>query len=141
MKVKTVRQLSKAFIVLSALALCLVSLMAFYDPQLVMNPVQIKLSNNDAYSAIRGIYGGAGASIVLLLIYLLICHVRLGLGFLCALWGFHTLSRLITIAVQGPLGRFGIIWLMIEFLLFSIALTLYLACKRKTPLDQPLIKH
>lgn len=132
MKMKAVRRLSKAFIVFSALALCSVSLTAFYDPQLIMDHVQIKLSNNDAYSAMRGVYGGVGASIVLLLIYLVICHVRLGLGFLCALWGFYTISRLITIAVQGPLGRFGLVWLTIEFLLFSISLTLYLACKRKT---------
>jgi hypothetical protein len=72
MKMKTIRGLSKAFIVFSALALCSVSLTAFYDPQLIMDPVKVKLSNNDAY---------------------------------------------------------------------SIALTLYLACKRKTPMDQPLIKH
>ena len=138
MKMKTVRAFSKVFIVCSALAFCSVSLTAFYDPQLVMNTVQVKLPNNDAYSSIRGIYCGAGGSIVLMLIYLVICHVRLGLGFLCALWGFHTISRLITIAAQGPLSQFGTSWLLIESFLFIISLTLFFATKRKIPNKQTI---
>lgn len=116
---------SNCFIVLSALSLLSVSIMAFHNPQAVMDLVQVKLTNNDAYSSIRGVYGGVGITICISLFYLLKNNVKLGLLFLSMLWGFYACSRITTIIIEGTLGSFGSQWLMIESLLFLIGFTLY----------------
>lgn len=121
---------AKAFIGLSALSLLSVSVMAFYNPQDVMNLVDVKLSNTDAYSSIRGVYGGAGLSITLLLVYLFKNNVRLALGFLATLWGLYALSRIITVMAEGALGAFGSQWLFIESTLFIIAMILLLLSRK-----------
>lgn len=43
--------------------------MAFGDPQAVMDLVLVKLDNTDAYSSIRGVYGGVGIAILGVLLY------------------------------------------------------------------------
>lgn len=112
---------SKGFIMVSALALLFVSLMAFNDPQQVMDLVQVKLTNTDAYSSIRGVYGGVGMTLVLLLIYWMFRDIRTGLASLALLWGFYVLSRVLTWLLNGPLNAFGRQWLGIESLLFIVA--------------------
>ena len=123
---------SKAFIGISALSLLSVSVMAFYNPQDVMNLVDVKLGNTDAYSSIRGVYGGAGLSITLLLVYLFKNNVRLALGFLAMLWGLYAFSRIITVMAEGALGAFGNQWLLIESVLFIIAMILLLLSRKFT---------
>ena len=120
-----INALSKGFILLSALALFCVSLMAFTNPQSVMDLVRTKLNNTDAFNSIRGVYGGVSATIIIALIYLLRNNVALGLAFLAILWGLYALSRTITIFVEGGLGEFGSTWLIIESILCIIALLLY----------------
>lgn len=128
MKTNTIVSLAtKSFIVLSALCLLAVSIMAFNNPQTVMNLIQVKLTTTDAYSSIRGVYGGVGITIFISLLYLLKNDVRLALLFLCMLWGFYACSRICTIVIEGKLGNFGSQWLLIESILFIIALVLYLA--------------
>lgn len=119
--------LSRGFMGLSALSMLMVSLMAFADPQSVMDLVQVKLDNTDAFSSIRGVYGGVGLTLFITIVYLLWKDVKLGLTFLCLLWGLYTLSRIITIFVEGSLGAFGSQWLIIESCFFAIAITLSLA--------------
>jgi hypothetical protein len=126
---KTIKIISKSFIIFSALSLSSISIMAFLNPQSVMDLVQVELPNNDAFSSIRGVYGGVAATIVFTLIYLLLHNVKLGLGFLTLLWGFYALSRVITILVEGPLGTFGSTWLVLESIFFAIAISLFLAYK------------
>lgn len=121
---------SGVLIVFSALSLLMVSLMAFFSPQMVMDLVQVKLPNNDAYSSIRGVYGGVGLTIVISLVYLLVKDKKAGLGFLTMLWGFYALSRIITLLHEGPLGAFGSKWLSIESVLF-ICSVLLLAIYRR----------
>jgi len=116
---------SNCFIVLSALSLLSVSIMAFHNPQAVMDLVQVKLTNTDAYSSIRGVYGGVGITICISLFYLLKNNVQLGLLFLSMLWGFYACSRITTIIIEGTLGNFGSQWLAIESILFLIGFTLY----------------
>ena len=118
---------AKGFILLSALSLLSVSLMAFASPQAVMDLVQVKLGNTDAYSSIRGVYGGVGMTLVISLIYLMLKDVRKGLAFLMLLWGFYALSRILTIFTEGSLGAFGTQWLVIESVFFLIAATLFMA--------------
>jgi hypothetical protein len=103
--------------------------MAFLNPQAVMDLVQTKLLNTDAYSSIRGVYGGVGLCLVIHLIYLLTKNVKMALGFLCMLWGFYALSRAITILADGPLGSFGNQWIVIESGFFIIALVLFTLTK------------
>jgi hypothetical protein len=115
---------ASVLIIFSAFSLFMVSAMAFFNPQMVMDLVQVKLPNNDAYSSIRGVYGGVGITIVISLIYLLRNDKKAGLSFLAMLWGFYALSRIITIINEGSLGAFGTQWLGIESILFVCSLAL-----------------
>lgn len=120
-----------ALIIFSAFSMLMVSLMAFSNPQSVMDLVQVKLPNNDSYSSIRGIYGGVGMVIVIQLIYLAIKDRKKGLVFLTLLWGFYAFSRLVTIIAEGPLGDFGTQWLSIESTMFLLSLALYFLYKEQ----------
>ncbi len=118
--------IAKLFIGFSALSLLSVSLMAIVNPQSVMDLVQVKLNNTDAFSSIRGVYGGVGLTLVITLVYLMINNVKLGLGILSLLWGFYAISRALTILVEGPLGSFGTQWIITETILFTIAVILFI---------------
>jgi hypothetical protein len=121
---------SKGFILLSAISLLSVSLMAFSNPQSVMDLVQVQLTTTDALSSIRGVYGGVGLTLVISLLYLLRSDVQKGLLFLCLLWGLYAASRIITIVADGTLGAFGQQWLVIESVFFCIAVTLVVLQKK-----------
>lgn len=133
-KEKLVRAAAIAFIVFSAFCLLMVSLMAFVNPQSVMDLVSVKLTNNDAYSSIRGIYGGVGMTIVISLIYMIQKNIKDALLFLTLLWGFYALCRLITILVEGPLGDFGMQWIVTESVLCGLAVLLLESYKRLKPI-------
>lgn len=124
MKTKLYRYASIAFIALSVLSILSVSIMAFISPQQVMDLVQVNLGNNDAFSSIRGVYGGVGISICVVIIYLSYQSLVKGLSFLSLFWGMYALSRIITIFIEGSLGSFGKQWLMIECIFALIALML-----------------
>ena len=108
----------------SSLSILMVSIMALVNPQQVMDLVQVKLGNTDAFSSIRGVYGGVGITIVTALLYYTIKDIRRGLQFVALLWGSYAVSRIITSLVEGPLGAFGTQWLVIESSLCMIALLL-----------------
>jgi hypothetical protein len=131
-KVIILKIASKGFVLLSSLSLLSVSIMAFMDPQSVMNLVNVQLTNTDAFSSIRGVYGGVGLTIFLSLIYLLNRNVSYALGFLVLLWGSYAISRTITIFAEGALGAFGTQWLVIESVFFIIALALLQLNTKKT---------
>ncbi|CCH01067.1 hypothetical protein FAES_3058 [Fibrella aestuarina BUZ 2] len=126
----TLKRSAQGFILLSALALLSVSLMAFFNPQSVMDLVQVKLTNTSAISSIRGAYGGVGLTLFISLLYLMVRHIAKGLAFLSLLWGCYALSRTITILADGALGAFGQQWLLIESAFCLIALSLLWANQR-----------
>jgi hypothetical protein len=117
---------SRGFITLSAISLVYVAALALWNPQAVMDLVGVKLVNNDAISSIRGVYGGVGFTIFFTLVYLAIYQVEKGLGFLTIFWGFYSISRLITLLVDGSLGSFGTTWLWTETMFCIIGLSLFL---------------
>lgn len=121
-----IKGVSTAFILVCAFSLVSVSVMAFLNPQSVMDLVAVSLTNTDAFSSIRGVYGGAGMAMVILLIYLMRRNQQTALFFLSLLWGMYALSRGITIFVEGPLGDFGSQWIVIETCLFVIAVVLFM---------------
>ncbi|HET7899235.1 MAG TPA: DUF4345 domain-containing protein, partial [Flavisolibacter sp.] len=121
---KLIRGLSKGFLLLSGFCLLSVSVMAFSNPQAVMNLVGVRLTNNDAISSIRGVYGGVGLTLFLTLLYTLRKNVKEGLALLSILWGLYAASRVITIVNEGALGAFGRQWLSIESLFFVAAVVL-----------------
>jgi hypothetical protein len=123
-KQKLLNVLSIVLVLFSAFSILMVSIMAMLSPQKVMDLVQVSLTNNDALSSIRGVYGGVGLTITCSLVYLSIKDVRKGLAFTSILWGSYAASRLITLLVDGPLGAFGTQWLTIESLLFVVAIGL-----------------
>ncbi|HEY0108893.1 MAG TPA: DUF4345 domain-containing protein [Fibrella sp.] len=118
------KRAAQGFILLSGLALLSVSVMAFSNPQSVMDLVGVKLTNTDALSSIRGVYGGVGVTLFISLLYLMVRDVHKGLAFLSLLWGFYALSRTLTVYADGPLGAFGRQWLLIESVFCMIALLL-----------------
>ncbi|MFC5412895.1 DUF4345 domain-containing protein [Larkinella bovis] len=124
------KRAAQGFILLSALALLSVSIMAFSNPQSVMDLVHVQLTNTDAFSSIRGVYGGVGLTIFISLLYLMVRDVTKGLAFLSLLWGFYALSRAITIFAEGALGAFGRQWLVTESVLFVLAVGLWWATTR-----------
>jgi len=123
---------SIVLILFSALSLLYVSAMAIVSPQAVMDLVQVTLPNNDAYSSIRGVYGGVGLTIVISLVYLAFKDATKGLVFLTMLWGFYALSRLLTMSAEGALGDFGKQWLTIESTLCLLSITLLALRRRST---------
>lgn len=133
-KSKSLRVVSKGFILLSGVSLLSVSLMAFNNPQAVMDLVAVKLTNTDAYSSIRGVYGGVGLTLFITLLYTMRKNLLEGLGLLSLLWGFYAFSRMMTVVKDGALGAFGNQWLGIETSFFLIAITLYFLNKRTEPM-------
>lgn len=121
---KAIKIASRTFIVFSCLSLGYVSILAFTNPQAVMDLVNVSLPNNDAISSIRGIYGGVGLTVVISLLYLAFTDVKKGLIFLSMFWGLYAFSRLITIMVDGGLGAFGNQWLLVESVFCLLGLTL-----------------
>jgi nitrate reductase gamma subunit len=65
---------TRIYLGVSLLSLLSVSMMALFDPQSVMDLVDVQLGNTDALSSIRGVYGGVGITICLSILYLLIKH-------------------------------------------------------------------
>jgi hypothetical protein len=118
---------ARGFILFSAFSLVYVAILALWNPQAVMDLVQLKLTNTDAISSIRGVYGGVGITIFITLVYLGINHIEKGLAFLSIFWGSYSFSRITTIIVDGALGSFGTNWLWIEsiFCLIGISLILF----------------
>lgn len=122
---------SSGFIILSAVSLLSVSMMAFFSPQAVMDLVQVQLPNTDAFSSIRGVYGGVGLTIFIQLVYLLRKNKLQALVFLSIFWGAYAFSRITTIFAEGRLGTFGTQWLYTELFFCAIAITLYVMLKRR----------
>ena len=125
MNSKKLRVTNSVFIGFSALSLLSVSIMAFLNPQSVMDLVAVKLNNTDAFSSIRGVYGGAALAMVIFLVSAMKHQQKTALFFLTLLWGLYAISRAITILVEGPLGDFGTQWIITETILFTIAVLLY----------------
>lgn len=117
-------RLAAALLYFSALCILMVAGMAFVNPQDVMNLVQVSLPNNDAYSSIRGVYGGVGLAVTAVIVYGALRNRILGLIFIAILWGAYAFSRMITSVVEGPLGAFGTQWLYTETALCLLALLL-----------------
>jgi hypothetical protein len=112
-------------VAISALGVGMVSAMAFVDPQGVMDLVQVDLGNTDAYSSIRGVYGGVGATLLVVMLVLARRDLRAAMGFLGLFWGMYAASRILTIYKDGALGDFGNQWLVIESVLCCVSLLVY----------------
>lgn len=125
-KVKILNIASVILIGLTALAVLMVSVQAFVSPQSVMDLVQVKLSNTDAFSSIRGVYGGIGLLIFIQLVYLAVKNQQQGLIVVALFGGLYAVSRTITIFSEGSLGAFGRQWLYTEAFLCVTALSLLL---------------
>ena len=121
-------------IVISAISMGMVSAMAFLDPQSVMDLVQVELANTDAYSSIRGVYGGVGVTLLVVLLVLARRDRSEAMGFLGLLWGMYALSRVMTIAMEGALGAFGSRWILIETVLCAASFAVYIALRQRKPM-------
>lgn len=117
----------RSYVLFSTLCLIYVAYMGITDPVGVMNLVNTPLNNNDAISSIRGIYGGVGLLLCGMFIYLFYTDVTKAVFVLLLFWMVYALSRIITIATDGPLGDFGTQWLFIESILAALGSILWLA--------------
>ncbi len=132
---KVILLISKVYVLLSAFSLLSVSIMAFQNPQAVMDLVAVKLTNPDAYSSIRGVYGGVGVTIFISLLYTMRKNLLESLGLLTIFWGLYAVSRIMTIFNEGRLGAFGNQWLMIEVFFCGLAVLLLLLNRRTSAKD------
>ena len=123
-KINFLQPASATVIVITALAILLVSIEALVNPQAVMDLVQVKLTNTDAVSSIRAVYGGIGVLLVVQLVYLLYTNQMLGLVMVALFGGLYAGSRLLTIIKEGSLGAFGTQWLYTEATLCATAVVL-----------------
>ena len=114
----------------SAMGTLSVSIMALFDPEGVMAMVRTPLENTDAYSSIRGAFGGVGITLSVVMAWVFRRDRTTGVGFLALFWGNYALCRTLTIAMDGPLGAFGNQWIGIESGLALCALIVY-ALRRK----------
>ncbi len=108
----------------------MVSLMAFANPQSVMDLVGTPLPTLDAYSSIRGMYGGVNAVIVFCLVYLLVTDRRKSLALVALLAGMYATCRLVSMAVEGMPGAFAFNWLIIEGSISLLAILLLVVQRR-----------
>ena len=131
---KLILSIAKGYVLLSAFSVLAVSVMAFQSPQAVMDLVSVKLTTNDSFSSIRGVYGGVGVTLFIALVYTLRKNILESLGLLVTLWGMYAVCRVITLFTEGPLGSFGNQWLAIEvsFCMIAVALLLLITPKRLT---------
>lgn len=127
---KGVKIASITFVIFTMLTTIYVSILTMINPQATMNLVDVQLTNTDAMSSIRGVFGGVGITIVVLLLFFITSDVKKGVSFLVIFWGMYALSRLITIVIDGGLGDFGTQWLQIESVMFVIAIVLMLLNKK-----------
>ncbi len=128
-----------AIVLISALGTLSVSLMALVDPQGVMAMVHTPLDNTDAYSSVRGVFGGVGLTLAAIMVWVFRRDRTAGLGFIALFWGNYALCRALTIAMDGPLGAFGGQWIVIETMLALAALALYVVRKRAVKVHQDLV--
>lgn len=128
-----------AIVLISALGTLSVSLMALVDPQGVMAMVHTPLDNADAYSSVRGVFGGVGLTLAAIMVWVFRRDRTAGLGFIALFWGNYALYRALTIAMDGPLGAFGGQWIVIETMLALAALALYVVRKRAVKAHQDLV--
>lgn len=116
---------STVYVLFSCFSIVIVSAMAFFSPQAVMNLVATDLPNTDAISSIRGVYGGVGFTLLTCILYTLRRNVTESLGLLSIFWGLYAVSRIMTIFIDGRLGAFGTRWLVIETIFALTALLLW----------------
>lgn len=126
-------------VLISALGTLSVSLMALIDPHGVMAMVHTPLDNTDAYSSVRGVFGGVGLTLAAIMVWVFRRDRTAGLGFIALFWGNYAICRALTIAMDGPLGAFGSQWIVIETTLALAALALYMARKRVGKAHQDLV--
>lgn len=122
---------SKVFVGISILSVGSVGILSLLNPQGTMDLVQVQLSNNDALSSIRGVFGGVGITLTISLLYLYFTNLNLAVKFLTLFWGLYAFSRLITILVDGSLGAFGNQWILIETFFFLIGILFTINLKNK----------
>lgn len=118
---------AKGYVLFSLLSLAYVSILGIIDPQQVMDMVQVSLTNTDAISSIRGVYGGVGITICCFILFLFFKKHQWALSFLVGFWGCYAMSRVLTILIDGSLGDFGTNWLLIECCLFFIGACLLIS--------------
>lgn len=129
-KNKIIRILSYLAMSISVLGIVMVAMMAFSDPKSVMALINVEINNTDAYSSIRGVYGGAGLTIAIAMVYGMFKNLKLSLAFTSLLWGLYAVSRIMTAMVDGPLGDFGTQWVYTESFLCIACLSLYFSNKK-----------
>lgn len=120
------------FLILIGLAFLNVGIQAFYNPQDIMDLVNTKLGNIDAYNSIRAYYGGVNVAFGIYVIYGAFKNQKIALTLLSLYGGGFVVGRLYSILVEGMPGSFIWTWLVIEFVMTVISLYL-LSTKFKTP--------
>lgn len=112
-------------VAISALGTLSMSLTALLAPAGLMALVHTPLDNTDAFSSIRGVFGGVGITLAAAMVWIFRRDRTAAMGFLAMFWGNYALCRTLTIVMDGPLGDFGNQWIGIEATLAVLSAVVY----------------
>ena len=111
---KLIQKLISAFIVFVAAIFFVVSMGAFFAPDMVMNYLQVEPVGAGAYNSIRSIYGGLNLVFALFLAYTAVNMRKTGLGFIALYMSGFLIGRLFSFVATGVPNNFIINWTVIE---------------------------
>ncbi|HEY1025542.1 MAG TPA: DUF4345 domain-containing protein [Sphingobacteriaceae bacterium] len=126
-----VSTLTKTFLILCGLAFLSIALQALYDPQLIMDLVQDKLTNTSSRNSIRAMYGGVHLALGAYLIYSAIKDAKSALVLLALYTGGFFFGRITGFLTDGTdVTPFIISWTFTEFTLFAISTALLIKLRK-----------
>ncbi len=121
----------KIFLTLVGLAFLSIAIQALFTPQLVMDNVDIQLTNISAKSSTMGFYGGVNLLLGLYIIYAGFKNQSMGLILAALYGGGFVIGRLLSLIMDGMPNSFVLTWLGVESTLTLIALLLYFNLNKK----------
>ena len=113
--------ITKIFLIVVALPTLMVGLQAFFDPQAIMDNVDVVLGNPSGKSSTRAIYGGMHLMFGLYFIYGAFKAQREALLMLALYTTGFAIGRFYSLGVDGSPNAFISAWIWVETILALIA--------------------
>lgn len=119
----------KIFLILTGMAFLKIASEAFTDPQIIMDYVNVSLTNIDARNSIRSCYGGVNLFLGLFILYGAFRSQHTAMLIVTLYCGGFLTGRIYGVFADGTPGPFVINWMIIEGLL-TIAGLIFLSTEK-----------